>query len=413
MKKYLVRLLAIFVLCTMTFGEEIKIGVIQALSGQSAFYGQTTLDGIKLAVDQINEQGGVNGNKIKLIIEDNKGKAGESVIIAKKLISKDGVVAILGPTISTSCLAVAPIAQQEKTPMLTATGTNIEITKAGEYVARVCFIDPFQGEVMANFGAKNLSAKTAVVLEDLGSDYSLGLSKSFERRFVKNGGEILGIERYTSTDVDYSAILTKVKSKNPDIIFLPGYQEVALIVKQARERGITSVFLGGDGWDSEAILKNAGEAINGSFCSTSFSPESKDPMIVNFIKAHNDKYGKAPGVFTALGYDSARVMADAITRAGSIDKDAIKNAINTTTAFKGVTGTITLDKNRNPIKDAFVLEAKDGKYVYKATVAPSMDSNDIEETEEAGETKGNKNIVIGLIVLLGIVAAAKLMNKKK
>lgn len=413
MKKYLVKLLALLVLTSFAFGEEIKIGVIQGLSGPIAFYGQTTLNGIKLAIDQINEQGGINGDKIKLIIEDNKGKAGESVVIAKKLINKDGVVAILGPTISTSCLAVAPIAQESKTPMLTATGTNTLITQAGDYVARICFIDPFQGEVMANFGSRNLNAKTAMILEDAGSDYSLGLSDSFKKRFLSNGGEVFGTEKYVATDVDFSAQLTKVKAKNPDVIFVPGYQEVALIVKQARELGIKSVFLGGDGWDSQDILNNAGDAINGSFVSTHFSAESQDPMIVDFLKAHIEKYGEEPSVLTALGYDAARVMVDAIKRAGSTDKEAIKNAINSTKDFKGVTGTITLDENRNPVKDAFVLEAKDGKFVYKATVAPAAESNIVEVEEKTENTKGNKNVMIGLIVLLGIVAVASFMNKKK
>ncbi len=258
MKSKLVKLVLVFLISTLGFAEEIKIGVIAALSGPIAFYGQTTLNGMKLAIEQINAQGGINGQQIKLIIEDNKGDSTESVTIAKKLINVDKVTAILGPIISTNCLAVAPIAQEAKVPMLTATETNTQITTIGDYISRICFIDPFQGEVLANFAIDNLKINTAAVLKDSGSDYSIGLSNSFKRVFEKRGGKIVYEGSYMAKDTDFSSQLTAIKSKTPDVIFIPGYSEVAIMVKQAREFKINSVFLGSDGWDKD-ILSTAGE----------------------------------------------------------------------------------------------------------------------------------------------------------
>lgn len=372
MKRLMMGLAFLFVLSNFIFAAEIKVGVIGPLSGDGKFYGETTINGVKLAIDQINAKGGVNGNTIKLIIEDDKGNSDESINAAKKLINVDKVSAIIGPVFSSNCLAVAPLAQQAKIPMLTPTGTNVAVTNAGDFISRICFVDPFQGEVMANFALDNLKVKTAVIMTDIASDYSKGLSDSFEKVFTARGGKVLDKVSYNGKDTDFTAQLTKIKGKKPAVIFAPGYAEVALIVKQARDIRIKSVFLGGDGWDSPDILKVAGSSIDGSFASTHFSPEAKDPAIKKFLEDYKKAYSIDASVLSALGFDAGYVFADALKKAGSADAEKLKAAINSTKGFKGVTGIINLDANRNAVKSAFVIEAKGGKFVFKATVDPKV-----------------------------------------
>lgn len=354
-----------------TISEDIKIGVIASLSGPVAFYGQTATNGLKLAVKEINQNGGINGKMINLVIEDDKGDSAEAVTAFKKLTNLDKVDAIYGPIISTNCLAVAPLAQEAKVPMITPTGTNIKITDIGDYISRVCFIDPFQGSVMANFALNNLDAKTAVIFKDVNSDYSDGLSEEFVSLFTEKNGKVLEVVNYVAGDTDFSSQITKIKSLNADVVFIPGYySEASLIVKQAKELQVKSTFLGADGWDNPALFEVAGEALNGSYICTHFSPENEEEVVQAFINNYFDEYMEDPNVFSSLGYDAANLLFDAIERAGSNNKEDIKNAINSTVDFKGVTGSITLDENRNPNKSAFVLEAKNGAFVYNTIVDP-------------------------------------------
>lgn len=415
MKRIVLMLFVMAVVSLSAVAENIKVGLISSLSGPVAIYGQTTYNGIKLAVEQLNAAGGINGNKIELIVEDDKGDPAEAVTAAKRLISEKKVVAILGPIISTTCLAVAPIAQQNGVPMLTPTGTNTKITEAGDYVARTCFIDPFQGGVMATFGIDTLKAKTAVVIKDVNSDYSEGLAEEFVKVFEKKGGKILDTVAYATNDVDYSSQLTKVKAENPDVIFVPGYyNEVALLVKQARDLQIKATFLGGDGWDNGKLFEIAGESVTGSFVSSHFSPESQEPMIQNFLKDYRAMFKEEPSVLSALGFDAAGIMIEAMKKSKAISGEEIKNNINGTKDYKGVTGNITLDGNRNAVKSAFVLEAKDGGFKFKTTVEPfKEEANSAAAAATSGETKKESKGKIIFAVIAIIAAAAIVIAKKK
>lgn len=360
----------LFISYSVIFSNTIKIGVITPLSGPIAIYGEAVLKGIQLKTEEINDSGGIDGIKVELIIEDNQGDSKEAVNIAKKMINIDGIQALLGPVISTNSLAVAPIMQEKGIPMITPTGTNSEITKVGDYIARTCFIDEFQGVVMANFASNNLDAKTAVSMIDLNSDYSKRLTEEFTKVFENNSGEIVAEVSYAANDVDFTSQLTKIKSKKPDVIFIPGYyNEVSLIVKQARDLKIDSVFLGGDGWDNGKLFKIAGDAINGSFINTHFSSESDDKDIQNFLKNYKDRFREGPSVLAALGYDAAGVMFEAIKGLDEITSENIKKAVNSTKNYDGITGTITIDENGNAQKSAFILKAQDGKFKYYDTVS--------------------------------------------
>lgn len=421
MRKRILGIVAMLLIATMTLAETIKVGMLTPLSGPIAIYGQTTLNGIKLATEELNKKGGIKGNKIELIIEDNKGDAAEAVNAVKKMISVNKIKALLGPVISTNSLAVAPIMQENKIPMLTPTGTNSTITQVGDYIARTCFIDEFQGQVMGAFAIKNLKAKNAVILTDVNSDYSEGLAEEFKKVFEANGGKILDTVSYVANDVDFTSQLTKIKMKKPEVIFVPGYySEVSLIVKQARELRIDSVFLGGDGWDNGKLFEIAGDSINGSYISTHFSSESEDQQIKSFLKNYKARFGEEPSVLSALGYDAANVMYAAMERTENLDSTEIKNEVNKTKDFKGITGVISLDENRNAVKSAFVLEAKDGKFKYKATVDPINESEEVtkivkkttEKKEESKKKKSNNTVLIIGILIAGIVGIT-LINKKK
>lgn len=421
MKKRILGIVAMVLVATMALGETIKVGMSTPLSGPIAVYGQTTLNGIKLATEELNKKGGIKGEKVELIIEDNKGDAAEAVNAVKKMINVNKIKALLGPVISTNSLAVAPIMQENKIPMLTPTGTNITITEVGDYVARTCFIDQFQGQVMGAFAIKNLKAKNAVIMTDDNSDYSEGLAEEFKKVFEAGGGKILDTVSYVANDVDFSSQLTKIKMKKPEVIFIPGYySEVSLIVKQARELRIDSVFLGGDGWDNGKLFEIAGDAIKGSFISTHFSAESEDEQIQNFLKNYKARFGEDPSVLSALGYDAANVMYAAMEKAENLEGINIKNEINKTKDFKGVTGVLSLDENRNAIKSAFVLEAKDGGFKYKATVEPMKKSEKIEKsedkveknTEESKKKKSNSTVLI-IGILIAAIVGITLINKKK
>jgi branched-chain amino acid transport system substrate-binding protein len=356
--------------------ETIKIGANLELSGGVASYGQSIEEGLKLAIEEINKEG-IDGKKIELVTFDNKSDAAEATNGAIKLISQDKVSAIIGAATSTNTLAQVEIAQKNKTPLITPTGTNSTITfKDGvlnDFVFRTCFIDPFQGTVAANFASKDLKVKNAAIIIDSSSDYSKGLAASFQKSFEGSGGKVVAEEAYVAKDTDFNAILTNIKAKNPDFIFLPGfYEEVGLIIKQARALGIDVPVMGGDGWDSPTLVDIAGaDALNNTFITNHYSSGDSDAKVQDFVKAFQGKYdGKSPDAFGALGYDTAYFIADAIKRAGSSDPEKIRKALEETDGLAVVSGTLKVDKNHDQVKAAVILEYKDGKQEFNTKVNP-------------------------------------------
>jgi branched-chain amino acid transport system substrate-binding protein len=357
-------------------GKTIKIGADLELSGGVASYGQSIEEGIQLALKEVNKKG-VDGKQLELVKVDNKSDAAEATNGAIKLISQDKVAAIIGAATSTNTLAQVEIAQSNKVPLLTPTGTNPTLTvkdgKLNDYVFRTCFIDPFQGTVAANFASNTLNVDNAAVLIDSSSDYAKGLADSFKKAFQKNGGKIVSEEAYVAKDTDFHAILTRIKAENPKFVFLPGYyEEVGLILKQAREIGLDVPFMGGDGWDSPKLVEIAGKApLNNTYITNHYSSGDSDKKVQDFVKAFKAKYnGKSPDAFNALGYDSVYFLADAIKRAGSSDPKKIQKALAETDGLSLVSGNMKLDKNHDPIKSAVILEYKDGVQVFNTKVNP-------------------------------------------
>ena len=350
----------------------IKVGEYASLHGTEAAFGQSSHKGTALAVEQINAAGGVLGKKIDLITEDNESKAGESATIVKKLITRDHVVAILGEVASGRSLEAAPICQENKIPMISPSSTNPKVTQTGDYIFRVCFTDPFQGKLLAEFAKKTLKAKRIAMLNDVAAPYSVGLAQYFKEPFVADGGEIVAEQKYSGGDKDFKAQLTAIKADNPDAIFVPGYYtEVGLIVLQARQLGITVPIFGGDGWEAPQLAETAGSALDGTYYSTHYSPEDTSPLVQNFVKAFRERYnGETPDAMAALGYDSAMVLADAIKRAGTTDSAKLRDAIAATKDLVCVTGKLTLDADRDPTKSAVIVTYKDSKLKYVETISP-------------------------------------------
>lgn len=354
-------------------GDTIKVGVYGDLTGQTSSFGQSTKNGIELAVEEINNAGGINGKKIQLVIEDDQGRPEQAKTVVSKLVNQDKVVAVLGEVASTNSLAAAPVAQEAKIPMITPSSTNPKVTEVGDYISRVCFIDPFQGSTMAKFAATSLKAKTAAILGDVNSDYSKGLTQFFEEEFKKQGGTVVTKEAYTQTDPDFKGQLTKIRDLKPDVLYIPGYYgQVGIIAKQARELGMNMPLLGGDGWDSPELWKLGGDALKDSYISNHYSADNPAPEIQNFVKAYQAKFKVVPDSLAALAYDAAKVLADAIKRAGGTDSAKLKDAINATKNFAGVTGTISLDATRNAVKPAVVLalDPAASKFTFKETIYP-------------------------------------------
>ncbi|HEV2434694.1 MAG TPA: ABC transporter substrate-binding protein [Verrucomicrobiae bacterium] len=352
-------------------GDVIKVGEFASLTGSEATFGQSSHMGTALAVDDINAAGGVLGKKIDLITEDDQSQAGQPATVVRKLISSDGVVAILGEVASSRSLEAAPICQENKIPMVSPASTNPKVTEVGDYIFRVCFIDPFQGTVMANFARKTLKLKTAAVLKEASSDYSVGLAKYFVAGFTADGGKIVAEENYSHGDKDFSAQLTAIKTDNPEGIFVPGYYtEVGLIALQARQLGITVPLFGGDGWESSSLVPIGGKALEGCFFSTHYSPQDTSPAVQNFVRKFKAKYNEMPDAMAALGYDSAMILADAMKRAGTSDGAKVRDALGATRDFAGVTGKITIDANRNASKPAVILTITNGQFKYVQTIAP-------------------------------------------
>ena len=357
--------------------ETIKVGANLELSGGTASFGQSVAEGLDLAISEINKKGVLGGKQIEIIKADNKSDAAEATNGSIKLINQDKVVAVVGAATSTNTLAQVQIAQDNKVPLVSPTATNPAVTfdkgTLHDYVFRTCFIDPFQGTVAANFASKELKVKTAAVYIDNSSDYSKGLADAFVKSFESNGGKIVAKEAYVAKDTDFRSTLTRIKAAKPDFVFLPGYyEEVGLILKQAREAGIDIPFMGGDGWDSPKVVEIAGaKALNNTFITNHYSPQDTDKKIQGFVKAYKAKYnGKTPDAFAALGYDTGYYLADAINRAGEANPKKIRDALESVKDLPLVSGNLVLDDHHDPIKSATILEYINGEQTFKTKVAP-------------------------------------------
>jgi branched-chain amino acid transport system substrate-binding protein len=349
--------------------EMINIGGLAPLTGEVSLYGINVNNGVKIAVEEINAAGGLLGKQINYIVYDEKGDATEAVNAYNKLVSNDKIVALIGDVTSTPTLAVAQQAVLDNMPMITASGTAEDITAVGPNVFRACFIDPYQGELMASYSFNRLGAKKAAILYDTSSDYSVGLKDAFVAEAGRIGLEIVANEGYAGGDIDFKTQLTKIVSSGAEVLFLPEYYEaVALIAPQAREVGFTGALLGADGWDSVVESIDAGNlpSIEGSYFCAHASLKSTDPEFVSFVEKYQQKYGQMPNMFAALGYDAAMIMFDAIERAGSTDSDAIIAAL-VDTDYTGITGHVTFDENRNPVKSAAIMAIENGDYAFVET----------------------------------------------
>ena len=353
--------------------NEIKIGHFASMTGDTATFGVSADEGLRLALEEINAKGGVLGKPVKVITEDDRSQADEAKTAASKLINRDHVVALVGEISSSKSIAAAPVAQEAKIPMVSPGSTNPKVTEIGDYVFRVCFIDPFQGTAMANFAMKDLKAKRLAVLYPVNSDYGVGLRDFFEEAVKKAGGQIVADVSYTEkSDVDFKSQLTKIKNANPDAIYMSGYYtEAGLIARQARELGLTCPLLGGDGWDSDQTVKIGGKAVDGCYFSNHYSPDEQRPEVQGFVSAYKHKYGgKVPDAMAILGYDALKVLCDAIQRAGSTEGPKIREALAKTKDYPGACGPITIDENRNAKKNIVILKIENGQFKYVATVKP-------------------------------------------
>ncbi len=349
----------------------IRVGYYGDLTGRTSNFGVSTKNGAMMAADEINKAGGINGRQIEILSEDDEGRPEKAATVVTKLIDQDKVVALVGEVASGNSLAAAPKAQAAHVPMISPSSTNPAVTQVGDYIFRVCFIDPFQGEVMAKFAANTLHAKKAAIMLDFNSPYSRGLTEFFESSFTKLGGQVVTKQSYTQGDRDYKGQLTSIRSLNPDVIYVPGYYgEVGVIAKQAKQLGITQPLLGGDGWDAPQLWELGGDSLNGAFISNHYSVEDPAPAIQKFVSDFKGRYNIVPDALAALGYDAMRVLGDAIKRGGTTNGPKLRDAIAATKDFAGVTGVISINGERNAVKPAVVLKLQDHKYVYQETIKP-------------------------------------------
>jgi branched-chain amino acid transport system substrate-binding protein len=364
---------------------EIVIGHLASMTGGQATFGQQTDQGIRLALDEINAAGGVKGRKIRVITEDTQSKQEEAATAVSKLISRDNVTAILGEIASSNSLAAGPIAQQNKIPMVSPGSTNPAVTEKGDYIFRICFIDPYQGEALAKYVANDMKLTRAAILRDVKSDYSMGLADFFKNTFTQLGGSIVADSSYAGGDSDFKSQLTTIKGSNPQLIFVPGYYtEIGQIAVQARDLGINIPLVGGDGWESPKLIEIGGKSLEGCFYSNHYHVDDPSPAVHAFVAAYEKKFGAKPDAMAALGYDSMKFLAAAMERASALDGPTLREEIAKTTGFQGVTGTISLGADRNPInKKLVVLEIKDGNLVLRATVDPAASAAPAPDTTAA------------------------------
>ena len=362
----------IFSVAASSFAEPLKIGEVNPISGAIGQYGTTCHKGIELAIEQANAAGGVLSRSIELVTEDNQSKPGQTATIVRKLITQDKVVAIVGDLTSSATMEGAPIAQNAKVPMVTPLATNPKVTEIGDYIFRVCFVDEFQGRVMARFATERLKATKAAILTDVKQDYSVGLGDFFKQTFTAASGTIVREQSYSSGDTDFRAQLTSIKAARPDVLFVPGYYpEVSIILKQARQLGLTIPIIGCEAWDNPTLLQVAGSAANGCYFSNQFSADDPAPVVQEFDKVYQQKFGSRPDNFAALGYDAARVVLEAIKKAGSADSTALRDAVAQTKDFPGVSGNISIDSKRNASKPVVILAIKDDRIQYLEKINPA------------------------------------------
>jgi branched-chain amino acid transport system substrate-binding protein len=347
----------------------IKIGHFASMTGAQATFGISTDRAIRLAIKERNAKGGVKGRQIELITLDDAGKQSEAATAVTRLINDHNVVAVLGEVASSLSLAGGPIAQKSSIPMISPSSTNPDVTDVGDYIFRVCFLDDFQGWVIAKFSFDKLKARKAAILYDQAQAYSSGLADYAEKAFKEMGGKVVTKQAYTGGNLEISSQLQQIKGANPDVIFLPGYySDAGTIIRKAREAGIKAVFVGGDGWDSEELPKIAGDAINGNFHANHYAPEEDRPEVKNFVDSYHKEYSSRADGLAALGYDAALVLFDAMERAPSLKGSDLRDAIAATKNFTGVTGTFSIDANRNAKKSAVIVEYKGGKQTMAARI---------------------------------------------
>ncbi|MEK7330534.1 MAG: ABC transporter substrate-binding protein [Candidatus Eisenbacteria bacterium] len=373
--------------------EELVIGEYGSLTGNDATFGQSTKAGIEIALSELaaKKEGKIGGLRVRVVVEDDQGKAEEAATVVQKLINQDRVIAVLGEVASSRSLAGGPICQAAGVPMISPSSTNPEVTRKGDFIFRMCFLDDFQGWVMAKFAAENLKLKKVAVLKDVKNDYSVGLANYFADAFQNLGGSVNVVQSYSAGDADFRAALTTIKARNPQAIVVPGYYtEAGLIGRQARELGITVPLIGGDGWESEKLLEIGGEALNGCYYSNHWALDLPDPKLQDFLKAYRETFNGDPDAIAGLAYDAANVLFTSLeklyeqdpaafkglssAKAGTPERKAatrkLRDIIATTAGYPGVTGNITLDENRNATKPAVVLEIRGGKKVYNTTIHP-------------------------------------------
>lgn len=350
---------------------EIVIGHFGSMTGDDATFGQSTDEGIRLAIDEVNAAGGIKGKQVKLITMDDQGKAEEAASVVTRLIEQENVIALLGEVASSRSLAAAPIAQNKKVVMLTPSSTNPKVTEVGDFIFRACFIDPFQGSVMAKFAVENLKIKKVAIMRDVKSDYSVGLGDFFTKTFTELGGTIVADVSYQAKDVDFKGQLTQLKSKGAEALFIPGYYtEVGLIARQARELGIKVPLLGGDGWDSPKLSEIGKDAVNGSYFSNHYSTESKDPNAVEFMSKFKAKYNKQPDGLSSVAYDATRMLLKAIENSPELTRQNVRDQLAQIKEFQGATGKISIDANRNAVKSAVVVQVNGTENKFVTTVNP-------------------------------------------
>jgi branched-chain amino acid transport system substrate-binding protein len=361
--------------CASKETNDIRIGINAEITGSKPTVGDSCRKAAELLAAQVNAAGGIKvGDKkypITLYIEDNEDKPESAAAVAKKLISQDNVLAILGPNASGNAIPAARICEDAKVIMISPWSTNPKTTENLKYVFRACFLDDFQGEVMAKFARDNMKAKAAAVLYDMASEYNKGIAEFFKKSFEKMGGQVVAFESYTKDDKDFSSQLTKIKAANPDVLFLPNYyNEVPLQAQQARRLGITAPLIGSDSWGSSELLTLGGKDLEGAFFSSHYAPDMATPEAQKFIKDYEAKYGKKPDDVAALTYDSGQLLLAAITKANSLDRQKVRDALATISKFEGVTGTMRFSGTGDPVKSAVIIQIKDGKFKYFTSVSP-------------------------------------------
>jgi branched-chain amino acid transport system substrate-binding protein len=356
---------------TPAVARDIPVGVYAALTGSEAAFGQATLQGVTLAAEEINNAGGILGRKIRLVVEDDQGRAEDAASVVTKLITRDNVIAVIGENSSNQSLAAAPICQAAKVPMISPSSTNPNVTKKGDYIFRVCFTDPYQGKALAAFVHQNLHLHRVAILKDNRNDYSVGLAEFFTRAFTSLGGQIVAEQSYSGGDSEFRPQLTAIRNAKPEALFIPGfYTDAGQIAIQARDLGLDIPMVGGDGWDSPTVITIGGKSVDGSYFSDHYFPGDPRPLVQRFVSAIKRRYGHAPEANAALGYDALRIFANATQKAGSLDRKAIRDNIASVRDYQGVSGVITMGPDRDPIKPVAMIKIDGGKLHFAGWITP-------------------------------------------